>query len=605
MFYKDIFGLDISDASIEIIQFRKVRKKIKLIAYGRTELAPGIVKDGKIIHKDKLAKAIKDLLLTTLPKPITTRYLVASLPESKVFTHIFEVPKNLNRKQIRNILNYEAESIIPLDSKGIYWDFKIISQEEKKQEVFYAACSKKNINEFREVFKRADLFPLVFEMESLAVARSLIKPGSIGKDEGILIADIGARTTIISVFDRNGIRSTINIPIAGNKFTEAISQKLEISLKEAERLKRKYGLDIEKVTKLVSKKLKFSQLLKTKKNNEPEKDNEPERAERILLILQSVLQPILEEIKKTIAYYEKKTKRKIKKILLVGGSAAMPKIDSYLADNIGLPVKIGKSWIDINIDSNKVAPILLINAIGLALRGIDKRLNEVDINLLPIEPPETIEKMKAKRFFRWLAKYYVKFSRRFQVLDIREWVLTFKKYRWYLIGFIFALALFITVYLLRSSVDYQTIINFLRPVGNFFQKIFASIMSFLQRFFVALGRFFSAFSKGTGGFFKSAATASRNIFYTIDEKLQTLFGTVAENSRDLFKILLTKIKNFFQFIALFLGTIFQKVGEALNYLGQFICKWCLNIANFILYTIDIVKYYYWYIGLRFILLSID
>jgi len=396
MLYKEVFGLDISDTSIEAVQLKKVGKKIKLFAFGRTELEKGVVEDGKIFQKEELAKIIKSLLLKTLPKPISTSYVVISLPESKVFTHIFKFPKVLSKEQIKKALKYEAEAIIPLEPEEIYWDFKVISKTENEQEVFYAACQKEIINDFREVLKKAGLFPLVFEMESLAIARSLISPTLLEKEEGILIADIGARTTILSIFDRNGIRSSVNVPVAGNKFTEAIAEKLKISLSEAEELKKKYGLD------------------------------ETKEKGKIVMILQSILQPILDEIEKSIKYYEKQTGRKIKKILLVGGSAAMPKIDSYLNDNIGLPVKIGKSWLDIKLDSKKVPPILLVNAIGLALRGIERNLAEVDINLLPLETPEMIKKVKFGKVSQWLGRIYAKLSRKYQILNLKEWIRIFK-----------------------------------------------------------------------------------------------------------------------------------------------------------------------------------
>jgi hypothetical protein len=155
-----------------------------------------------------------------------------------------------------------------------------------------------------------------------------------------LIVDIGARTTNLSIFDRKGqIKLSGSIRKAGNHFTKAISEKLKVSLEKAKELKEKYGLDISK------------------------------RSGRVMLVLQKELQPIVEEIKKIIAFYPEK----ITKVLLVGGSAKTPKIGDYFTSNIDLEVEIGRSPI-------LKQSVLFNTVIGLALRNPKK-----GINLLPLK----------------------------------------------------------------------------------------------------------------------------------------------------------------------------------------------------------------------------
>src|SRR3972149_9797243 len=92
LFQKSAFGLDISDTSLEMVEFQKKGGKIVLSAVGRMILAKGVMEDGKILDEQKMAAAISDLCSKTQPQKISTKLVIASLPESKIFTHNFKLP---------------------------------------------------------------------------------------------------------------------------------------------------------------------------------------------------------------------------------------------------------------------------------------------------------------------------------------------------------------------------------------------------------------------------------------------------------------------------------------------------------------------------------
>jgi len=352
LLHKNAFGLDISDFSIEAMKLKKSMGKIKLESYSRIKLNQGIVENGIIHKKEALTKAIIKLLNTAQPKPLKCKNVILSLPESRVFTHIFRLPANLKKDQVKEVIQYQAEEIIPLTFDQIDFNFQVITHEEKFQEVFYAACAKSIIADYKEVIENAGLIPTIFDIESAALARSLVRGNPF---EGALIADLGARTTILSIFDHNGIRWSINVPIAGNKLTDMIAKKLKIPSEIAEDLKRNNGLD-------------------------PNKENG-----RILEIIKPFLDDIISEIKKSINYYEKSTKYSVTKIILCGGSAQMPQIKEHFQSKLKTIVEIGDplSEIDYNkkiFDAKR--SVMYSTVIGLALRAIENEPLETGINLL-------------------------------------------------------------------------------------------------------------------------------------------------------------------------------------------------------------------------------
>jgi len=337
-FFKKAFGLDVSDASVEALEIKEIFGQLKVSSYGRIKLVPGIVDNGNIIQKDKLAEAIRQVLLIAEPRPIKNKNVIVSIPEKKVYSHIFEMPAVISAKQMSESIQYEAEEIIPLFSDQTYHDFQIISRNEKWQEVYYFACAKEVVDGYEEVLKSAGLKPLVFDTESAALARALIKKDSL---EGVVIVDIGARTTIINIFDNHGIRYSNNIFIGGNKFTDQITSSLKIDHDEAERVKRETGL--------VGKESK------------------------IKAALEPLIKEIIEAIQKAIQSYQKKTGFAINKVILAGGSSLMPGLREHLAYLLSIKVEAGDPLDGLQVDRDLFKtqpPILFSTVIGLARRGL-------------------------------------------------------------------------------------------------------------------------------------------------------------------------------------------------------------------------------------------
>jgi len=345
------FGIDISDYSIEVLELEKRHEKISVKSFGRIEIPnKELVENGVIKEKELLIKSIKEVIAKSQPEKIKSRYVLFSLPESKVFHYIMDVPVNLTQEQIREAISYKIESIFPYSVKDLYTDFKIIEKKEKEQEVFLVASPKEIVESFKEVLKKAGLIPIVFDMESISLARALIEKFEKGK--GYLILDIGARTSIISVFDALGPRFTTNIKLAGNRFNKEVAKAMGgIPLDEAEKLKIKEGFLSEK----------FGHVLK------------------------ETIKILTAEVRKVIEYTQEKYGFKIEKIILAGGSSLLPGIVEVVSEQTGVFTERGDPLIKIgkdNILAKEEKNILFANVIGLALRALEKDPIRVDINFI-------------------------------------------------------------------------------------------------------------------------------------------------------------------------------------------------------------------------------
>lgn len=350
---KSIFGLSISDYSIKVVVLGGSVEKPKLLAMSREVLGPGTIEDGKILHKERLRIALKSSIEKPNFSKIRTRKLIFALPESKTFIRTFKTPKTLNKKAIKKEIELQIVQNFPFSLKDLYYNFKI-----ENREALLVAAQKDVVDDYLKIFRELKLKPVALEIESLSLARSLVKD----KEKTDLIADIGARTTSFSIFDRGRLKLSITIDIAGDSFTKALAEKLNISFSKAEIIKKEVGLDPDK------------------------------REGKVFLILQREIQKIISEIKKISEYFQEKENKPIDKIILTGGSANLFYLTEYLTENLKKPVIVGDPWKIINIDilkskeyfkkAHKLNPIAYSVVIGSALRGLTKEPRKTDINLI-------------------------------------------------------------------------------------------------------------------------------------------------------------------------------------------------------------------------------
>ncbi len=355
-------GLDISDRSIKILSLKqKPRGHIQAAAFGYAALEEGVVENGNVLDAAKLSNILKEALANTQPVPLQKKEVIVALPESKVFIDTYKVHNRIKGNKLQEELRRLAAAHIPFEPEALYADFRFLSTDAKKQEneYLYIASPKDVVDKYIESFRNAGVAPLAFDIESASLRRALV--GSDDSLEAILLVDIGARTTNLSISFKGEIRLSAVLPFGGNHLTEAIAQHFKLSFSEAERLKVSLGLD---------NKIDGNQLP---------------------ALLESIYKPAFEKIKIQLDYYKRINQQQVKKAILCGGSSLVRGIKECLMKTLGIEVSFVDPWkkqgILVDSEAGKVflkkeAPILYATVIGLALRGINNDPRNSGINLL-------------------------------------------------------------------------------------------------------------------------------------------------------------------------------------------------------------------------------
>jgi len=223
---------------------------------------------------------------------------------------------------------------------------------------------KKIIDSYLISLKKAGLAPLVFEIESQAIARALVKNGV--SPFPVLLIDLGAARTGFIVFSGHSLRFTSSVPISSEGFTKAIGKYLNVNHDKAEELKIRYGVETDINTYRVE-------------------TNIDVEARKIFEALIPSLSVLTKEIKKCLSYYQTHIfdehfspgTEGVRKIYLCGGGANLKGLVDFLSHELKMPVEKGNPWTNILKDYLKEVPgmsyeksLAFTTALGLALRGI-------------------------------------------------------------------------------------------------------------------------------------------------------------------------------------------------------------------------------------------
>ena len=202
-------------------------------------------------------------------------------------------------------------------------------------------------------------------LEQLASADAVLS-----KDEreiGIAMLDIGGGTADLAIYQNGNIRHTFVLPVAGNHFTNDLAVGLRTTLKEAERLKKEYGLA-------------YDQLLEHNHVIEIESLQPGENQLIQVSDLVSVLQPRAQEL--LCIVHEEILKQKLESMIpaglvLTGGGALLKGMKELAQDIFGMPVRVGMLQVMHDLPESLESPIYA-TGYGLIKQVINQRSDSLE-----------------------------------------------------------------------------------------------------------------------------------------------------------------------------------------------------------------------------------
>lgn len=375
-------GIDIGTSSIKVVELERDNNYLSLANYGFIDgldffgempSNPNSPSSLKVSEGD-VAIVLKQLLAAA---KIKTKNAVISIPIFSSFLTMMELPI-LNQKELESAVPFEARAYIPVPLAEVVLDWMIIpaasprlgsgqanavapapspvvsnspavsgstsvlGQSKEKVNILLIAVPKEVVAKYQRIAAAAELTLAGLEAESFSLARSLV-----GNDLGtIMVIDLGARATNLTIVDRGYIYMSHSADLSGREITKVISHGLGVALARAEELKKTSGVAATSAEKGLAQ------------------------------VISPVIDKLVVEVERMNSSFFKKEKHRVEKVILCGGSANLPGVNEYLSRHLGLEAIIGNPFAKIKFEPilepvlrRDLSPNLAVAA-GLAMREI-------------------------------------------------------------------------------------------------------------------------------------------------------------------------------------------------------------------------------------------
>ncbi len=243
-FGKSLVGLDIGTSGIKAVELSPGRTR-RLMSYNRIPLPWNTISpDGDFKNRSVVVEALKTLFASG---GFTTKRVVTAGFGNAIITKKIQVDR-MKPDELREQIYWEAEQYIPFDVNDVNLDFAILGAATgtaavgNKMDVLLVAAKKDYVQSVNEVLLEAGLTVAALDTQAFALGNSFefnyshIVDTSPGGSTCALV-DFGAGSTKVSVFEGDKTVFTRDLRACGLSCSLMISERLGVSLDEAEALK--------------------------------------------------------------------------------------------------------------------------------------------------------------------------------------------------------------------------------------------------------------------------------------------------------------------------------------------------------------------------------
>lgn len=359
-------GLDIGTGHVRVAQMRPSGAGYALTAYGFVEVPMGSVVEGEIVAPENVSAAIKELWRRA---GVKGKDVCIGVSNQKVIVRLVDLPF-MERAELEGAIQYQAQDYIPMAVEESILDFQIIGDymtpgDEHMMEVLLVAAHRDMIAAAVQAVEGAGLRLTQIDVSSFAIVRALMGgaqqffPDEAETSGATGVIHVSSGITNITVVERGIPRFNRISSLAGDQFTHAIANVLNLTFDEAETLKIKVGLpDID-----------------TGVAQFPP-DVEEQTAQVVQESLEREVNKFIAEVRRSLDYYltQASQVRTIQRILLTGSGAQLKNLAGYLEKGLQAQVILGDPLASVQVPGGLQSVVTgdrmgCVTAIGLAMGG--------------------------------------------------------------------------------------------------------------------------------------------------------------------------------------------------------------------------------------------
>jgi type IV pilus assembly protein PilM len=348
---KQLVGLDIGSSAIKLVQLKESKGRYILQKFGVKPLEPEVIVDGTVMDEGRVVSAIRELFDET---GVKNKQVAVSISGHAVIVKKISLPP-MPDEELEGQVKLAAEQYIPFDINEVNIDFHVLpadlsGDKQADMAVILVAAKKDKINELTELVKGAGLMPMIMDVDAFAIENMHAINYPMAQDETTALINIGASVMNVNIIRSGASLFTRDIPLGGNRYTEAIQREMGMSYEEAEENKKmKHGGD--------------------------------SGAAALSNVMNSMNGEVASEIARTVDYFKTSAANaELDRVLMCGGVAQAKGLIQQLGDRMQIPVELADPFSEIDVTGSDMDPDLLADlapsaavGVGLALRAVGDR----------------------------------------------------------------------------------------------------------------------------------------------------------------------------------------------------------------------------------------
>ena len=348
---RQLVGLDIGSSAIKVAQLKESKGRYFLQKFGVKPLEPEVIVDGTVMDEGRVVSAIQELFEET---NIKNKHVAVSISGHAAIVKKISLPP-MPDEELEGQVKLAAEQYIPFDINEVNIDFHVLppdptSDGQGDMAVILVAAKKDKINELTELVKTARLIPMVMDVDAFAIENMHGINYPLAQEETTALVNLGASVMNVNIIRAGSSLFTRDIPLGGNRYTEAIQREMGLSFEEAEESKKKEG-------------------------------SGEATGMSVGNILDSVNAEVASEIARTVDYFKTSgANADLNRVLVCGGVAKAKGLIQQLSDRMQVPVEIADPFAEIDTTGCEMDPDLLAElapsaavGVGVALRAVGDR----------------------------------------------------------------------------------------------------------------------------------------------------------------------------------------------------------------------------------------
>jgi type IV pilus assembly protein PilM len=329
---RSAIGLDIGTSGVRAAELSFGKGQVTLEKFGQVALPEGAVRDGEVVDSDAVAVAIKQLWAHT---KFSSKKVVIGVANQKVIVRQVDLPW-MPVDELKKSLAFQVQDFVPMPVDQAVLDFHPLEEltadgGARILRGLLVAASRDMVNASLEAVQKAGLSPVMVDLTSFAVIRSLADADHLGMGAQVeALVDVGARVTNI-VVHQGGVPRFVRILLMGGQdVTDAVAERMGVPQEQAEAMKQQLGLGV---------------------------GGEGMDVQAATRVVEAVGAAFVDEVRGSLDYYLASSgSAPISRLVLTGGGARLGGLAQRLQVTTRVPVEVGTPMRTLQVGRTGLSP---------------------------------------------------------------------------------------------------------------------------------------------------------------------------------------------------------------------------------------------------------